>query len=337
MKRGFKKKLWILIAFLLFMIVSVSLYKYYRKCTDLPTCKPFVSANAFRALADHCFDQPVKWKILLMGESFSPSQVRERSIIFIKSDAYYLNRFFTEIHPKVPVKYILLSQNGDEGVPGTWARYLEDDKLLAWLGCNVIDTSHPKMIPLPIGVVGRLNKKLPKDCNQVWERVLDDLRQELIQKDKLLYLNFDVKNNPKERAQALQAFQEKPFCVKTFPIPYEEYLREMASYQFVVSPHGTGLDCYRTWEALALGCIPLVKTSSLDCLYEDLPVLIVEDWSEVTEEFLIGKQREMSNRSYQMQKLRMDYWVDVVESYRIGNEGVIDEKSKVDTLYAPRS
>ncbi|NBO25041.1 MAG: hypothetical protein EBU93_07420 [Chlamydiae bacterium] len=57
-------------------------------------------------------------------------------------------------------------------------------------------------------------------------------------------------------------------------------------YAFSISPHGNGLDCHRTWEDLILGCIVIVKTSPLDFLYEGLPVVIVKDWSEITEQNL---------------------------------------------------
>jgi hypothetical protein len=51
-------------------------------------------------------------------------------------------------------------------------------------------------------------------------------------------------------------------------------------YAFVISPHGNGLDCHRTWEALCLGCIVIVKKSPIDTLYTDLPVLIIDNWSD---------------------------------------------------------
>ena len=57
-------------------------------------------------------------------------------------------------------------------------------------------------------------------------------------------------------------------------------------YSFVICPHGGGLDCHRNWEALCLGCIPIVKTSPIDKLYSDLPVLIIKDWHIITQELL---------------------------------------------------
>ena len=50
-------------------------------------------------------------------------------------------------------------------------------------------------------------------------------------------------------------------------------------YEFVLSPPGVGIDCHRTWEILFFGGIPIVESSSLDSLFDDLPVVIVKDTS----------------------------------------------------------
>ena len=55
---------------------------------------------------------------------------------------------------------------------------------------------------------------------------------------------------------------------------------------FDVSPPGHGIDCVRTWEALALGMIPIVLISHpptpLDALFNELPVVRVRNYSEIT-------------------------------------------------------
>ena len=65
-----------------------------------------------------------------------------------------------------------------------------------------------------------------------------------------------------------------------------DYLKEMAQCKFTFSPRGFGIDCYRTWEALLVGSIPVIKSSHLDFMYEGLPVLIVNDWQVINEDFL---------------------------------------------------
>jgi hypothetical protein len=90
----------------------------------------------------------------------------------------------------------------------------------------------------------------------------------------------------------------------------------MIKHAFVLSPHGNGLDCHRTWEALCLGCIPIVKTSGLDPLFQDLPVWIVNSWSEVTEENMKAKINEFRERTFGYERLTLAYWRDRINAVK---------------------
>jgi hypothetical protein len=85
-------------------------------------------------------------------------------------------------------------------------------------------------------------------------------------------------------------------------------------YPFWLSPRGGGLDCHRTWEALYLDIIPIVWNNSLNSLYENLPVLIINGYEELNEKFLYEKLTEISKKKlskenvYQFEKLRNAYW-----------------------------
>jgi hypothetical protein len=86
-------------------------------------------------------------------------------------------------------------------------------------------------------------------------------------------------------------------------------------FAFVLSPHGNGLDCHRTWEALVLGCIPIVKTSKIDKLYEELPVLIVNDWSDISYHLLETTVNDFSNKKFNYEKLMLSYWINKIKSH----------------------
>jgi hypothetical protein len=90
----------------------------------------------------------------------------------------------------------------------------------------------------------------------------------------------------------------------------ETTYRLSLSSRFVPSPQGHGMDCFRTWEALYLGAFPVVVTSSIDSLYTNLPVVIVQSWSEVTESFLRGTFANMTANTslFSFEKLRLSYW-----------------------------
>ena len=90
--------------------------------------------------------------------------------------------------------------------------------------------------------------------------------------------------------------------------------KEQLKYSFVVSPHGNGLDCHRTWEALILGCIPIVKSSSMDSMFYDLPVLILNEWGELNEALLIKTLDEFSSKKFNMHKLTLNYWIEYLNN-----------------------
>jgi hypothetical protein len=101
------------------------------------------------------------------------------------------------------------------------------------------------------------------------------------------------------------------------PKDQEALWKKKGEYAFSISPHGNGWDCQRTWEDLILGCIVIVKTSPLDCLYKDLPVVNVQDWSEVTSQNLEkwGSRfgNVLHNLSYR-EKLTHCYWMAKIKA-----------------------
>ena len=95
-----------------------------------------------------------------------------------------------------------------------------------------------------------------------------------------------------------------------------EIFEERSENMFVLSPMGTGMDCFRTWEALIFGHIVIVKTSALDELYDGLPVIILNEWSEINEQNLT-KWRDMywynyttMNNENVTHRLTNKYWYD---------------------------
>ena len=91
-------------------------------------------------------------------------------------------------------------------------------------------------------------------------------------------------------------------------------------YAFIASPFGNGLDTHRLWEALILGCIPIIITSGLDSLLEDLPILIIKDWSDITETLLINVITDFKNKhekgKFNYDKLTLKYWMDKINSHK---------------------
>lgn len=70
---------------------------------------------------------------------------------------------------------------------------------------------------------------------------------------------------------------------------------------FVPSPAGNGLDCHRTWEALYLGCVPVVLAKEF-CGDDSWPVLVVQNWQDLAE----MKQEELIKSYVAFKKLHTE-------------------------------
>lgn len=63
------------------------------------------------------------------------------------------------------------------------------------------------------------------------------------------------------------------------------YLSDLANSKFILSPPGWGSDCYRHWEALLVGSIPLVKRTSVSIMggLAFTPAVVYDDYSMIDE------------------------------------------------------
>jgi len=62
-----------------------------------------------------------------------------------------------------------------------------------------------------------------------------------------------------------------------------------------------------------MGSIPIVKKHIALDEFSDLPICWINDWNEVTEEFLEAEYKRITETSWNMEKLKMSYWVDIIQ------------------------
>ena len=225
--------------------------------------------------------------------------------------------FFTQILPRFqhPIVLITLETDGftmqDE--------YLKSPLLKHWFTWNK-PYAHPKLSALPIAL--NHDRHVP-----ILSAFLSKKKE--YNPTKLLLANFDVKTNPirytllRKAVEDWKAFastnaylKEDKFYVTNsiidkrlgVKVTNSGYYDMINDYKFILSPPGAGEDCHRTWEALYVGCIPIVRSSAINELYEDLPVLVIDSWEDISEGFLKQKWEEMLERKYDMSKLTPEYW-----------------------------
>lgn len=261
--------------------------------------EPFISGDTFRSHADHVFDETTL--------KMDPKRVQSGDVIFVKTDWEYLETFFTVYHPQIGVPYVLLTHNSDHSAPGPFRSYLDAPTLLGWFAQNVEGDPHPKLHPIPIGLA---NLCWTHGNPRVFSALLPSAKN--TNRPFLCYLNFAPSTYPKERPYVWSLFADQPWCKTSEPKGLRPYLNDLTRSKFVLSPRGNGIDCHRTWEALLMGSIPIVRSSSLDPLYEDLPVVIVQDWNEISEEFLNEQYEAIAKKSYNLDKLFIAYWLNLI-------------------------
>ena len=196
------------------------------------------------------------------------------------------------IHPNISSPYVLVTHNCDLGIPNDprkaneleagydYAAVLTESKILAWFGQNP-NLIHHKIIPVPIGFS---NPKWGYSDGSHY-RSLAPLAPDFLSpnRDCLLYAHFGGDNPEREKLKA-------HFDWATWPVgrsSHKGFLEKMTRCKFVLSPPGNGIDCHRTWEAMAMGAIPIVQRfPPMDPLYANAPVLIVDKFTDVTQTLL---------------------------------------------------
>jgi hypothetical protein len=131
-----------------------------------------------------------------------------------------------------------------------------------------------------------------------------------------------VKYTNYERLEALFTIPNDLVYIQETPVNRYDTWGAYTQHVFVASPRGNGLDTIRTWEALMLGCIVIVRripgggegACVLEELYRDLPVVIIDHWFSITRDFLDQILSEYSQRTFRYDKLEMSYWLDQIEA-----------------------
>ena len=69
---------------------------------------------------------------------------------------------------------------------------------------------------------------------------------------------------------------------------------------------------HRLWETLYMGSIPIVRHDVAINEFNDLPICFVNNWHEVTVEFLEKERVRIKNATHCMDKLKIGYWINKI-------------------------
>lgn len=203
--------------------------------------------------------------------------------MYVVSEA--LDNFASQILPQVDpsTKFVLITGDSDLTIRNV-SEVVSDARIAHMFSQNCV-ADHPKITRIPIGMdFHTLENTVSKPSQNDHLAHIARQAHPLADRIPLIYVNTSASHPERERAKRMISYH---LCyIESTRLEKVDCFEPMARYQFVLSPRGCGLDCHRAWEAMALGCIPIMKTSGIDPLFEGMDVILVNDWDEVTQELL---------------------------------------------------
>ena len=250
--------------------------------------------------------------------------------IYCCTDA--LANFANLVMDSISIPFVLVSGDSDTVVSSrslgqsVFEKIASHPMLLRWYAQN-LEVDHKRLHFLPIGldyhtmwerpgVLGGTDRISPFEQ----ERALLDIKSRspaVAQRTLLLYCDWHHSltrpgraDSPNRRARVDCLAQiDKSVChfEPAFLPRFQSWMRQ-TQFAFVLSPEGNGPDTHRLWEALALGCVPIVKRNFLSPFLSDLPVLVVDDWRQISSGYLRDSLDLLAGRKFNFSRIYLEYW-----------------------------
>lgn len=238
---------------------------------------------------------------------FTSEILTRDAIIFCKTD--FIGYLFENIKYS-KYNYVLITHHSDYSIDEHIFSF-KPDCIKKWFAINPV-YNNENLIAIPLGLKTHKGIYVEKVNNEPHYKIewmseeIDNLK--LVQKEDIIYCNWG--NTNPDRNLIINKLNLNNINYKLENnLSFQQYITNMSKYKFVISPPGNGIDCHRTWESLYLGCIPIVIKHKLYDNWLELPILQVNDYSEITNELL----ENFCKNEFCLDKLNLDYWKKIIK------------------------
>lgn len=265
----------------------------------------------------------------LRFEAEAYTNVADGDLVWVRATA--LPQFLQEALPRIRARFALVTGDEDWSIPSDYDRATDicaHRNVVCWFAQNFDGADYSgKILPMPIGLDFHTISNGPRwghaqASPAQQEAELEALRSTMpANAQRLARVHADFHFNRHSRALLGQTRESVEAVLRANPlidfqrrkVSRARLWRNKLRYAFTVSPHGNGLDCHRTWESLALGNIVIVRRSPLDPLYEGLPVVIIDRWTDINQDNLTRWHAQFGPRFSApdfLDRLTNRYWID---------------------------
>ncbi len=246
--------------------------------------------NWFPVIADHCIDFPPEYyhsigiSSLHNHTPFDHKNLKAGDILFVKTDYIYDGQFQKILLPHInkPFKLVTgassyqIGSNNDD----SYKQILENPNLIKWFCTNPPEIPHDKIMTLPIG----FEEREREGGNQI---LLDILRTEATEyskkKDKILLPYHNFNTNP-DRQQLFEILSSNPDVeIQEDKLKFEDYMRLLGEYKFVICLPGRGHDVHRNYESLLMNSVPINIKNNLEQMFvsANIPGIFLNSWENL--------------------------------------------------------
>ena len=252
--------------------------------------------------------------------------IKENDVVYVITTA--LPVFVKKVLPTIKCSFVLVTGDSDRSSPNdifseidmSWNMFIDDPRILHWFLQNSdLKHSHPKCTCIPIGLDYHT---LKTNTDHAWGPQMSPKMQE----EQLIACTDRPTNTdghkPCMTNVRVYNHSRLSFCNTVNETGLVDFVKadrktcwmKHSNYNIILSPRGNGLDCHRTWEALALNKVVVVDTPSLSPLFEDLPIIVLSDWKEFSMEFIQREMKKLQMKPFNMQKMTLAYWTSLFRS-----------------------
>lgn len=264
----------------------------------------YISGDFFESLCDIDTEQNKDW--------IKSIELEQHKVLTIFIQTHELNKIIPVLCG-INKEFVVVSHNSAGNV-----QYDDSERDFDYTWKPVGNVSHwycqnmliaeKNVTPIPLGfenslISFSLNKKA----------FVNEIAKSKTIKELKLLICYNPITNLGERVQPFELFINKPWATIMSGFNHQSLMREyfdaLSKHQFVLCPAGTGIDTLRIWEALYTGSIPIVKENAFTNYFKArLPIIVVNEWHDITIELLIDKYNEMSKTIYNWDILKKSYW-----------------------------
>lgn len=248
----------------------------------------------------------------ISGDAFFSIPDSELFRKFPTHKAWNIYKFILEVREDPFNNYTLLTHNSDWSV----SKVLETVGInkynipynLNWFAQNC-DVESENIFPIPIGLE-----------NEHWHsykrKAMEDCKKKDHEYEHLCIAMFNINTNPR-RPKILEHFKKIKgvYAEDTINgISFYDYVDKLASSSFCICPEGNGIDTHRLWEALYIGCVPIIEKNYAMSYTDKMLVVQVDSFFDITYDTFEDIEKEAMNKLKYLNSnnLTFKYWHDLI-------------------------